>query len=46
VEQVTAGTGFELIVPAEGVPTTPLPDQAELQHLRMMDPDGLLAMAV
>ncbi len=46
VEQVTAGTGFELIVPADGVPTTPLPDEAELQHLRMMDPDGLLAMAV
>lgn len=44
LEQVVENTGFELVLPEDDVPTTPLPSAGELQILRDLDPDGLLAI--
>lgn len=44
LEQVAQSTGFDLIVPDGEVPTTQLPTSTELQILRDLDPDGLLAI--
>lgn len=46
LEQVQANTGFDLDVPQAPAPTTPEPTRGELQILRDLDPDGLLAIVV
>lgn len=43
-EQVAENTGFPLDMPEGAVPTTPVPTSQELQILRDLDPDGLLAV--
>ncbi|GIU93483.1 MAG: hypothetical protein KatS3mg011_2389 [Acidimicrobiia bacterium] len=42
VEQVQEATGFELLVPASGVPETPPPTEEQVRLLReVIDPDGM-----
>jgi glutaconate CoA-transferase subunit B len=46
VQDVLDNTGFDLALHEGDVPTTPEPTPAELQILRELDPDGLLAIVV
>jgi hypothetical protein len=46
VQDVLGSTGFDLVLPEGEVPTTPEPTPDELQMLRELDPDGLLAIVV
>ena len=45
-QKVLENTGFELILPAGEIPTTPDPTPEELRLMRDFDVDGLLALAV
>lgn len=46
LDQLQANTGFDLDVPQGPPPATPQPSSRELQLLRDLDPDGLLAVVV
>lgn len=46
VEQVVANTGFELVIPEGGVPTTVEPTSDEMAIMRGFDVDGLLGIVV
>lgn len=46
VQEVVENTGFELALPEGEVPTTPEPTPTELEHMRQLDVDGLLAIVV
>ncbi|MDQ3705270.1 MAG: CoA synthetase [Chloroflexota bacterium] len=46
LDQVRDNTGFDLLLPAGDLPTTPEPTPLELQLLRAMDPDALLTVVV
>ena len=42
VEEVQQATGFELLVPEDGVPNTKAPTQAQISLIRdVIDPDGM-----
>ncbi len=43
LEQVLENTGFDLTIPPGDVPVTAMPSEKEMQYLRRMDADGLLA---